>query len=274
MSYSPMELAEVFIKTGELDDALEALNQQLRDEPKDEKARRLRASVLLRFNEPEHLQNALRDLQQIATPTRDDYVQQSVIYERLDQTDDSIQVMHTAHRQLPDDERVLERLVELMTDAKQYNEVIDLLKQAPQTWRWLMRQADAYTLNNHPDEALVALNQAQQHLLTIFPDLLSPVSRNSMARIHVARGQVHMKLNNLDDAESDFKDALYHIPDDATITFNLGLIYALKDNMSKAKRYCQRALNNTSDYVRKTLIDVLNDDTRYDTLKEELKLDK
>lgn len=273
MSYSPMELAEVFIKTGELDDALEALNQQLRNEPKDEKARRLRASVLSRFDDPKHLENALHDLQQIASQTREDYIQQSVIYARLEKPEDAIRVMHTAHQQLPDDERILERLVELMMDARQYDEVIELLKQAPQTWRWLMRQADAYAFNNHPDDALSALNLAQQHLLTIFPDLLSPVSRNSMARIHVARGQVYMTLNNLDAAESDFKDAQYHIPNDATITFNIGLIYALKDNMSKAKRYCQKALDNTSDYVRQTLIDVLNHDSRYDALKAELKID-
>lgn len=273
MSYTPMELAEVFIKTGELNDALEALNQQLANAPQDAKARRLRASVLLRFDEPEQLKQALVDLQQIPDPAREDFVQQSVIYERLGKKDDAIQVMHTAHETLPEDERILERLVEVMTDAEHYNEVIALLKNAPQTWRWLMRQADTYTAINQPEDALIALNRAADHLVTIFPDLLSPVSRNSMARIHVARGQVYMKLNDLDAAESDFKDALYHIPDDVTITFNLGLIYALKENMSKAKRYCQKALNATSDYVRQTLIDVLDSDERYDELKANLTLD-
>ncbi|MBZ0278924.1 MAG: tetratricopeptide repeat protein, partial [Anaerolineae bacterium] len=46
MGYSPMQLAEAFIKTGELTDALDALNQQLETVPQDDYARRLRSQVL------------------------------------------------------------------------------------------------------------------------------------------------------------------------------------------------------------------------------------
>ncbi|MEO1163713.1 MAG: tetratricopeptide repeat protein, partial [Chloroflexota bacterium] len=47
MAYTPMQLAETFLKTGELEDALDALNQQLEAEPADEEARRLRVQVLM-----------------------------------------------------------------------------------------------------------------------------------------------------------------------------------------------------------------------------------
>jgi len=272
MSYTPMQLAEVFIKTGELSDALDALNKQLVVEPNDNNARRLRVSVLLRLDKPEHFQAALTDLQQLSDGSADDYVQQSVIYERMNQIDESIKAMQEAHHLSPDGERILERLVDLLTHKKRYDEVLDLLQNAPQTWRWFMRQADIHTLKNNPTEALVALNLAQAHLETVFPDLLSPVSRNTMAQIHVARGQVHMKLDNLKDAEKDFKDALYHIPDDATILFNLGLIFARRDMLARAERSCKKAFKNASPYIRQMLIDVLNGDEQYKILREKLGL--
>ena len=272
MSYTPMQLAEVFIKTGELTDALDALNQQLIDEPTDNNARRLRASVLQRLANPDQLQAALDDLRQLSDASADDYVQQSIIYERMEQADEAIQAMQEAHRLSPDAERILERLVDLLTHAKQHKEVLDLLVDAPQTWRWLMRQADIHSLNNNPSEALVALNLAQAHLETMFPDLLSPVSRNTMAQIHVARGQVQMNLDNLKESETDYKDALYHIPDDATILFNLGLIYARQDMLSRAERYCKKAFENASPYIRQMLLDVLSNDERYLPLRNQMGL--
>jgi tetratricopeptide (TPR) repeat protein len=272
MTYTPMELAEVFIKTGELADALDALNQQLIAEPLDDTARRLRASVLQRLEEPNNLQKALTDLQKLSDASADDYVQQSVIHERLNQVGGAIKAMQTAHLLSSDSERILERLVELMTHEKRYSEALDILNNAPQTWRWLMRQADIYTLNDNPPKALVALNLAQANLETVFPDLLSPVSRNTMAQIHVARGQVQMKLDNLKEAEKDYRDALYHIPDDATILFNLGLIYARKDMLTRAERHCRQAFDNASPYIYKMLIDVLNNDDRYTALRLKLEL--
>ncbi len=270
MSYTPMELAEVFIKTGELDDALDALNQQLLDNSTDDNARRLRASVLLRLAKSNHLQEALDDLRQLTEPVADDYVQQSIIYERMTQMNEAIQAMQSAHRLSPDGERILERLVDLLTQAKQYEDVLEILNRAPQTWRWLMRLADIHSLQENYSEALSNLNLAQTHLEEVFPDLLSPVSRNTMAQIHVARGQVQMKMDHLEAAETDYKDALYHIPDDATILFNLGLIYARLDKMTRAKRYCNKAFDNASPYIRQMLIDVLNNDSRYEKLKDRL----
>ena len=180
--------------------------------------------------------------------------------------------MRSAYRQATDDERILERLIELLTHERRYSEVLDILRDVPQTWRWLMRQAEVHILNNNPQEALAALNRAQAHLQTVFPDLLSPVSRNTMAQIHIARGQVQMTLDNLQAAEADFKDALYHIPDDTTLLFNLGLIYARSDKLARAEKYCQKALQHASPYIRQMLIDVIIHDERYDALKVQLGL--
>ncbi len=83
MGYSPMELAEAFIQTGELPDALDALNQQLTAYPDDETARRLRAQVLMRLPGEEHLRAALHDLDQLASPTAEDGLLRGILLEQL-----------------------------------------------------------------------------------------------------------------------------------------------------------------------------------------------
>lgn len=272
MSYTQMELAEVFIKTGELDDALDALNQQLQMSPDDDNALRLRSSVLLRMGQPNNLQQALDDLEHLPDKTKDDYVQQSIIYERLEQIDNAIKSMKAAYQTSPNHERTVERLIELLTQEKRYQEVLELLHQVPQTWRWLLRQAEIHSLNENFEKSVDTLNQAQSHLEEVFPDLLSPVSRNTMAQIHIARGNAQFKLDKLDKAKVDLRDALYHIPNDTTISFNLGLIAARKNKLKQAVKQCQKALDNSSDYVRQSLIDVLQQDERYSELAEKLNL--
>src|SRR5690242_19339862 len=79
MPYSPMELADAFIRAGELADALDALNQQLIDQPADDEARRLRAQVLMRIPGEEHVQAALGDLESIASPTQDDNLRRALL---------------------------------------------------------------------------------------------------------------------------------------------------------------------------------------------------
>jgi len=270
MSYSHMELADIFIKTGELDDALDALNKQLDDHPEDDHARRLRISVLQRMAQPEHFQLALTDMDSIKEKTADDYVQLSVLYERMNHTESAITAMQSARKLAPDKERILERLIEILTQEKRYTDALNQLESASKTWQWLLRQADLYTLDSQPQLALSALNDAETHLQEVFPDLLAPVSRNTMAQIHIARGQVHMILEDYPSAEKDLKDALYYIPDDASIQFNLGLVYARTDRLNLAVKTCQSALDKTTPFLKKEFVDVLKNDTRYTELMEKL----
>lgn len=267
-----MELAEVFITTGELDDALNALNQQLDAQPDDQYARRLRADVLLRLASPENLKLALADINQLDEKSFDDYVQASIIYERLQDLDSAISAMQSALKLVPHNERILERLIEILVNQQQYNEALQHLLNAPQTWRWFMRQADVYVLLAKPNEALDALNHAEEHLKVIFPDLLAPVSRNTMAQIHIARAHLHMTLLDYSVAEAEFKHALYHIPDDTSIRFNLGLVYALTERLDMAIKHCQKALNNTNDYLRQSFIAALAEDSRFAELKSKLEI--
>ncbi|MEO8393720.1 MAG: hypothetical protein ABI700_12085, partial [Chloroflexota bacterium] len=79
--HTPIELAEAFIQTGELGDALDALNQHLQAQPDDEGARRLRASVLLHL--PNRAREALADLDALAAPSTDDLLLRAQTLEAL-----------------------------------------------------------------------------------------------------------------------------------------------------------------------------------------------
>ena len=146
MPYSPMQLAEAFLKTGELDDALEALNQQLEQEATDEQARRLRIQVLLRLSNAENLKIALADIEQIASPTAEDHQIASIVHERSGNLEAAIAAMKQARLENSSDERMTERLLELLIANVSFQKALDLIRQQEQTWRWLEREGDVLVL--------------------------------------------------------------------------------------------------------------------------------
>ena len=50
MTYTPLELVVAFIQTGELADALGAIDQHLQDQPADDRVRRWRLKILRQLN--------------------------------------------------------------------------------------------------------------------------------------------------------------------------------------------------------------------------------
>src|SRR5690606_8702827 len=83
MVYSPMELAQAFIKSGELSDALDALNRHLEQNPDDDEGLRLRSEVLSRFRDTVSLQKALNDLIQLHEPAFEDWVRRVALSQKL-----------------------------------------------------------------------------------------------------------------------------------------------------------------------------------------------
>src|SRR5688572_20958320 len=112
-SYTPMELANAFIRTGELNDALEALNDQLTQNPDDTEAKRLRAAVRLRIGDAIALAEAHADLESLLDKTTGDYTQLSLLAERQNDLSTAIQAMEEACQLAPQDARLYERLVGL-----------------------------------------------------------------------------------------------------------------------------------------------------------------
>lgn len=142
MTYSPLQLADAFIHTGELGDALEALNAQLASSPDDDDARRLRVAVLMRLPGDENPRLALADLDQLNTANTDDLVQRSIILQGLGDWKAANAAMEQAHSLRPDDERISERYVETLAKSGQVAPALTLLAALPRTWRWLQIAGD------------------------------------------------------------------------------------------------------------------------------------
>src|SRR5688572_21528599 len=120
MPYTPMELAEVFLKTGEIQDALDALNQELSENPDNETARRLRIQTLTSLGRDANLQQAASDFAKISAPSAEDYQRLSILQEKLGLLDLAIAAIHKARKLAPQDERLTERYLDLLLVQKEY----------------------------------------------------------------------------------------------------------------------------------------------------------
>ncbi|MEZ4671210.1 MAG: hypothetical protein R3E39_25165 [Anaerolineae bacterium] len=142
MNYSPLQLADAFIQTGELADALDALNTHLEANNNDDDARRLRAAVLLRLPDAQHLHAALADINDLENLQVDDFVQQSVILQKMGDVSAACAAMQHAHELSPLDERITERFVELLARCGQLHTASQLVAAQSPTWRWLQLAGD------------------------------------------------------------------------------------------------------------------------------------
>ena len=109
MPYSPLQLAQAFIQTGEIEDALDALNEHLDTTPDDTEGRRLRAQVLARIPGETALRKALADLDALSEQTAHDYILRSALWEKLGRGAESLEAAARGHQTHPEDERLIER---------------------------------------------------------------------------------------------------------------------------------------------------------------------
>ena len=142
MPYSPLQLAEAFIRAGELVDALDALDAHLTAQPADDEARRLRASVQQRIGGADHLRAALADLAALTLPSADDHAQESVLHYELDDWATACHALETACALRPHDERLTERLVWLLEKGGDLAAARALAEAQPVTWRWAQTAGD------------------------------------------------------------------------------------------------------------------------------------
>lgn len=142
MPYSPMQLAEAFIQTGELSDAVEALNTQIEANPTDDAARRLRSAVRLRLDGQHDLQLALADLDALTEVGADDHVQRSIIQQRLGDWKQAHGSMESARSLRPSDEWVAERYALTLEHTQGVAAARAFVATQPQTWRWLQLAGD------------------------------------------------------------------------------------------------------------------------------------
>lgn len=181
MNYSPLQLAEAFIQTGELTDALDALNNHLSDKPADDEAWRLRAAVLMRLPTEAELRRALADLDSVSVVSADDWVKRSIILGRLEDWGAASAAMQQAHQMRPDDERISERYIETLAKSRQVAQAFSLLAALPRTWRWLQIAGDLARAAGDAQAAARDYSEAIAHLDSQLDTINNEIAANLKA---------------------------------------------------------------------------------------------
>jgi tetratricopeptide (TPR) repeat protein len=271
MAYTPMQLAEAFIQTGEFDDALDALNQHLQTEPGDDSARRMRIVVLLQLNGTDQLRLALEDSDQLQTPSADDLMRRSIILERLADLAGALQSMKTARALAPENERLVEREVHLLLAQNRLAEARTLVESQPQTWRWMQWAGDLAARDGDHAAAVERYDSALSQLDSRFDLSADQAARAIKARLLLARANTYRALKRPEQAESDYAEAAAIIPDDPIIPFNRGLLALERGDLESAVNLCREALAAASDTLQTNMRQTLKD-PRYQALVARLDL--
>jgi tetratricopeptide (TPR) repeat protein len=255
--YAPMELAESFMRTGELDDALEALNQQLVAQPNDDEAHRLRSQI---FARQKRFDEAIADMQHLQHPQASDYVAWSIVAEQRDQMPEAIAKVLVAQSLSPHDERIQERLVYLYWSQAQYDLAYQVVQAQPKTWRWLQYAADIVAQQGDHTQAIDIYTQVIAQLDELLKTLLERQLFLVMkSRVLVKRAENYLELRDYAQAKRDYTQAKRYV-NDPTIEFNLGVIEALQGNWDEAISVCRLALRRTTKRLRQDLLASLTDE--------------
>ncbi|MEO8609718.1 MAG: hypothetical protein ABI690_17630 [Chloroflexota bacterium] len=298
MPYTPLQLAEASIQTGELQDALDALNQHLDANPSDDDARRMRIQVLMRMSDNANLRLALDDLNHLATPTLDDVVQKSIIYERLGDLSLALEEITSIWSLNSADDRLTERYLRLLVVRGEIGKAIVMGGLLPRTWRWLQWRGDIYALAEMPEAAIQQYSEALIHLAEQFNLDIDQWGRAIQARLLLARADAYIQLSKflnqtepaLDDlsgesvrykfiraaghsiestlvnADVDYLAAQSIIPTDPMIPFKRGLLVALQGDESQAENLCRAAWSDANDLLRNEMRMALAEDERFGVL--------
>lgn len=255
MPYSPMELANAFLQTGEYDDALDALNQQIAEKPDDSDARLLRASLLIRLGDATQLEQAIADIEAVNNPSAETYRLLSLAYERQQQLDKAVYAVRKAHDLQPDDERLTERLVTLLRDNHEIDEAIAIVREQPRTWRWLQWEGD---LLLEAGNAVLAVARYGLVLAQLNDVDMRDDYRNAMKlRLLSARATAYRRMQQYDLAIEHYKAAQILMPNDITLKFNIGVLEALNGNLDNGLAIAKDALDNASNTMRDLLTEAI-----------------
>lgn len=243
--YSPIQLAEAFIRTGELADALDALNPHLEANPHDETALRLRAAVLMRLPGEDYAHAALADLDKLNPKTADDFVQQSVIMQMgLGDWSAAVRATEQAHQLVPNDERITERLLMLYDQVGEVDKARTLLTTLPGTWRWLQLAGDLAQKAHEPETAIERYTEALDALETKMDTAANPIARNIMGMIVGSRAAAHLEAGHITESEADYRIVAEVFPTDLSYSLMVGITLALQNKLDEAVLLCRSVLQD------------------------------
>ncbi len=249
MPYTPLQLAEAFIQTGELQDAVDALKEHLNAQPLDDSARRLLASVLMRMPDKEKVDEAVRHLEVLRTA--EDYVMLGQIRERSgDEYETVIDEFYEAWRLKPGDERITEMYVERLCQSSEMRDHIaramQALLQMPRTWRWLQWAGDISVQASSYAWAIMYYNEALADLERKVDTKNNAFTANMKANLLLKRANAYLEAQELEAAEGDYDAAQKIVPNDVGITFQRGLVAFWRGQHDAAVRLCREAMQTSS----------------------------
>lgn len=263
-SYDSLTLANAFIQAGELDDALDALNQHLEAQPEDDEVRRLRVQVLMRMEGEIKWETIMEDSLALKNPTVDDYLKMSSLSERMKDLDSAVFFTSEALKLQPDDKSLTERHVRLMIASDNDLSAIDqFLKQLPQHWRWLRWRGEVALLGTDFLSAVNHYSDALEHVESTMDTVNVPFAANLKAQILLKRANTYQHLQSLAEADADYAAAEQIIPDDPMIPFNRGLIAVLQGDSERGGELCRSAYTNAPAALRDEMRKALAEDEGY-----------
>ena len=280
MPYSDIQLATAFIQTGELDDALDALNRHLASAPQDADALRLRAAILMRMDNMDALNAALTNLESIDAPHPDDYLHRATLLHRLHQPQAAIQTLSEAHQRFPDDERLLERLIQHLRDVGELQQARALVeRRSLADWRWRSWAGELAAAAKDTTAAIDHFSAAIEHIRARYAldsnhparlaDMMQMAVAGTLARLHLNRGSGYQQRGQWPEAAHDYALAARMLPDDASITLKRGIIAWLDDDPQSAAAFCREAFADVSENLRAILVAMLDD---HPDLRDQLRL--
>lgn len=243
--YSPLQLAEAFIRTGELADALDALNPHIEANPTDEAALRLRAAVLMRLPGEDYARAALADLERLTEPTAEDFVQQSIIWQMGLGDWQQAMVMTEQARQLAStDERIAERLMMLYEQTGKIDQARALVGEQPQNWRWLQLAGDLAQKTADYEAAAQSYTQALAELEAKLGASHNAVTRNIKGMLVGSRAAAYLRSGQAKNAEADYLAAAEYLPTDLSYSLMAAVAAALDGELERAYMLCRSVLDD------------------------------
>jgi Flp pilus assembly protein TadD len=248
--YSALQLAEAFIRTGELADALEALNSHLDTQPDDQEALRLRASVLMRLPGADYARAAMADLNAVSDKSEDDYVQESVIWQLgLGDWGQAVTATEQAHGLALDDERITERLLMLYEQVGEIEKAQKLISELPESWRWLQLAGDLALRTHQAETAIEHYNKALVLLESKMDTVGNPIAQNIAGMIVGSRANAYLEADQFANAEADYRAAAEAFPKDLSYALMVGITLALQGKADEAVSLCKSVLRDEPSLV-------------------------
>lgn len=256
--YTPMELAQAYLRTGELLYALEALDEQLTQHPNDDDARRLRGQLRARVGNPPRYADALADYQAIQHKTAEDYVQLSIIHQHMGDLAQALASMTQAHTLDPRQERYAERIVHLHVSAGALKEALAVVQQQRRGWRWQQWEGDLSAALGDYAHALTCYDSAIEGLHRVMQTIgKTPMLLAIEGRLCLRMADVLRRTQRLDEARAFLAQARRYLPPDATLNFLGGMLTFLTGDHDAGINTCKKALQQLSDHLKAQMLDDL-----------------